>query len=107
MQVVAGIHPLRLRAAHSLLGRGDIRPGLLHCRRPAAHIGFRAVDVGLRYRDGAYQSRDLSALVGDLSFEGRLIGDRLLQGIPVRPVVDFEQEIALLHELVVMDIQTD
>src|SRR5215469_2240944 len=65
------------------------------------------MDVCLRNRDGAYQGRDLSALVRNLSLEGRLVRNRPLQGISIWPGVDFKKEVALLYELVVMHRQVN
>jgi hypothetical protein len=65
------------------------------------------MDVCLRNGDGAYLGRDPSALVRNLALKGRLLRNRSLQGIPKWPGVDFEKEISLFYELVIMHSQVN
>src|SRR5215469_15953025 len=107
MQIVAGIGPFGIRAADSLRGICHVCPRLLDRRNRTIDIGLHAVNVGLRDGDGAYQSGNSPALVGNLSFESCPLRNRSFQGIPKWPGVDFKKEISLLHELVIVHVQMD
>src|SRR5215471_9586532 len=72
MQVVVGIRPFGPCPADALFCVRHIGPRLINRCHPSGYVRFHALDVGLRYRNPAYQGRDSSALVRDLSFKSRL-----------------------------------
>src|SRR6202012_4047874 len=85
----------------------DIRFCLVNSCRRMAHIGLRCVDTGVGGRDSAHLRSNATLLVGDLTFQCRLGGFSLFQGVLVRTRVDDEQELTLPDELVVVYLEID
>jgi hypothetical protein len=79
---------------------------LIYGRSPSSDVGCAGLNIGLRDGHCAHLGSDPAALITNLHLQRRLFGNRSLQRIAVRPVVDFEQEIPLFDKLVVAHIQT-
>src|ERR1700730_6741057 len=105
MKVVSRVLPLRLRPIHPLRSVCDLGSCALDSGLRVEQVRLGAVAIRLRYKDGALLCRNRSPLVPDPSFQCGLLGLRPLEGITIGAVVDLEEELALLHELIVPDAQ--
>src|SRR5262249_34218720 len=107
IQIVICVCPFRPCALNTLLCTCHISPGLIHCGCQSSDVGFRTANVCLRNRDCAYQSRNFSPLIADLALESGLLRNGSFKSICVWSLIDFKQQLAFLHKLVVMHIQSN
>ena len=107
MQIVIRIGPLRPCPGDTLFRVRHVSPRLIDRRRPSGYVRFRC--------SGYWPAQPKPRSPGPRFFAARLrsgLQERparigLFPGVPIRPVIDLEQQIALLHELVVPHTETE
>ena len=107
MPIVARVLPLSFCFVYTPLRIGDVGFCLVNSRRPMAHIGLSSVDAGVSDRDFAHLGSNSALLIRDLTFQYRLGGFRLFQGVLVWTRIDDEQKLAFPDKLVVVDFEFD
>src|SRR6516225_11800025 len=99
MQIVTRIGPLGLSPLYALFGIGHVRSRLLNRCCGSGDVSLGAMDVRLRRRDRADQSRNSARLVHNLPFKSCLLGNSGLQLVLVGTFINFVQEFPFLDEI--------
>src|ERR1700730_18257542 len=107
MQTIARVGPFSVGPAHTLLRVCHIRLRLIDSRRPSGYVSLRALDICLRNGTAAYQCSNPPAVFADLPCESSLLGTGVFETILIWAVVDLKEQFALLHKLIVPDVQAN
>ena len=105
VQVIRGIHELRIGAVDGVPGAANISLCLFDGGGSAGNAGLGAQHTRLGHIDAARFGGDDAALVADLAFERLLVRAGMGESIGIRAFIDIEEWIAGLHLLIVGDIQ--